>query len=89
MYSKTRPRRPALAAALAAALLALVPAGALASAQGVVLMKKWQMADKCAAQAHAAFPDYTPQANAQRDARMQQCLNSQNLPTREESEGRR
>jgi hypothetical protein len=70
--------------ALAACGLALLPSAAMASAQGLQVMRKWQQADKCAAQAHAAFPDYNPQANAKRDAMLEDCLNRQDLPPRQD-----
>jgi hypothetical protein len=69
---------------LAACGLALVPAAAMASQQGLQVMKKWQQADKCAAQAHTAFPDYNPQSNAKRDAALEECLDRQDLPPRED-----
>lgn len=68
---------------LAAGILALAPASAMASAQGIVVMKKWQLSDKCAKTAFAEFPDYNPQSNAKREARLRQCLDSQNLPPRD------
>lgn len=70
---------------LAAALLALIliPAAALASQQGVVVVQKWKLSDKCTQQAQAAFPDFTPEANAKREAKLQECLAGQNLPPRE------
>ena len=69
----------------AAALIALllIPAAALASQQGVVVVQKWKMSDKCTQQAQAAFPDYTPEANAKREAKLKECLAAQNLPPRE------
>jgi hypothetical protein len=70
-----------IAAALVALLL--IPAAALASQQGVVVVQKWKMSDKCAQQAQAAFPDFTPEANAKREAKLKECLAAQNLPPRE------
>jgi hypothetical protein len=69
----------------AAALLALlmIPAAAFASQQGVVVVQKWKLADKCTQQAQAAFPDFTPEANAKREAKLKECLNGQNLPPRD------
>jgi hypothetical protein len=69
----------------AAALLALllIPAAASASQQGVVVVQRWKMADKCTQAAQAAFPDFTPEANAKREAKLKECLNGQNLPPRE------
>lgn len=69
--------------ALALSFLALAPAAAGASQQGVIAMKKWKAMDSCAAQAQTAFPDFTPEALAQRDAKLKECLAAQNLPPRE------
>jgi len=74
------------AAALVALLL--IPATASASQQGVVVVQKWKLADKCTQQAQAAFPDYTPEANAKREAKLKECLNGQNLPPREDAPSR-
>jgi hypothetical protein len=63
--------------------LVLLPAAALASQQGVVVVQKWKLSDKCSQQAQAAFPDFTPEANAKRDAKLKECLAGQNLPPRE------
>ncbi len=40
----------------------------------------WSQMDKCAQAAHKAFPDYTREANAKREAARQKCLRSGNLP---------
>ncbi len=73
---------------LAAALVLLVPLAlaapaARASQQGALEIKKWHIMDVCAKQAQAAFPDFTAESNAKRDAALQQCLAGQNLPPRE------
>ena len=69
---------------IAAALLlvALAAGAAHASQQGIVVEQKWKVMDKCAQQAQIAFPDFTPEANAKRDARLKDCLAGQNLPPR-------
>jgi hypothetical protein len=64
-------------------ILALAPAAALASQQGVAVAQKWKMMDKCTQQAQAAFPDFTPEASDKRDAKLKECLAGQNLPPRE------
>lgn len=69
--------------ALALLLLGLAPSAASASQQGVIATKKWKAMDTCASQAQAAFPDFTPEANAKRDARLKECLAGQALPPRE------
>ena len=64
-------------------VLAVAPAAATASQQGTVVMKKWQAMDKCTERSYAAFPDYTTQSNARREALLRACLDGQNLPPRE------
>ena len=53
-----------------------------ASQQGVQVIKNWKSSDKCAQQAQAAFPDFTPESNAKRDAKLKQCLEGQRLAPR-------
>ena len=53
-----------------------------ASQQGVVVEKGWKGMDNCARQAQTAFPDFTAEANAKRDAKLKECLAGQNLPPR-------
>jgi hypothetical protein len=67
----------------AVALLALTATAASASQQGLVVTRQWHAMDLCAKQAQAAFPDFTADANAKRDAALQRCLAGQNLPPRE------
>lgn len=62
----------------------LCSAGAAeASQQGQVVTSYWKIADKCAKQAQAAYPDYNAEANAKRDAQLKACLNASNLPPRQ------
>lgn len=68
--------------AIAVALIALAPAAATATQQGDIVAKQWKAMDLCAKKAHDAFPDFTPEANAKRDAQLQACLEGQNLPPR-------
>ncbi len=64
-------------------LLALVvPAAATQTQQGLIVVKRWAAMDNCAKQAQAAFPDFTAADNAKREARLQACLEGQNLPSR-------
>ena len=70
-----------LAPALVILALAAVPAAA--SQQGTAAMKNWKTMDLCARQAQAAFPDFTADANAKRDAKLKDCLAGKNLPPRE------
>ena len=70
--------------ALIALFMALtMPVTAMAFTQyGQQMMRTWKAEDRCAAAALKAFPDYTPEGNAKRDAQMKLCLSSQNLPPR-------
>ena len=65
-----------------AVALALAPGLAAASQPGVQVIKNWKSSDKCAQQAQAAFPDFTPEANAKRDAKLKECLEGQRLAPR-------
>ena len=67
---------------LIAALLLFAGTGE-ASQQGQVVMNNWKAADKCAKQAQAAYPDYSAEANAKRDAKLKECLNAGNLTPRQ------
>ena len=66
---------------IALLVLFLAPA-ALASQQGVVAIRNWKLMDQCAKQAHDAYPDFTAEADAKRDAKLEECLESKNLPPR-------
>jgi hypothetical protein len=68
---------------LLAAGLAFLSGTADATQQGTSAILKWKTMDNCAKQAQAAFPDFTPDSNAKRDAKLQDCLNANNLPPRE------
>jgi hypothetical protein len=70
-------------ACLWAGVLALLAGSAHATGQGTTAMQKWKTMDVCAKQAQAAFPDFTPDSNAKRDAKLRDCLNANNLPPRE------
>ena len=65
-----------------AVAFALAPGLAAASQPGVQVIKNWKSSDKCAQQAQAAFPDFTPEANAKRDAKLKECLEGQRLAPR-------
>ena len=69
-------------AVLSVALL-LVTATAEASQQGQFVFNYWKAADKCAKQAQLAFPDYSAESNAKRDAKLKECLNASNLAPRQ------
>lgn len=70
--------------AFATSLIVLAaPITAMAYTQyGQQMMRGWAVSDKCAAQAQKAFPDFTPESNAKRDAQMKTCLSGSNLPPR-------
>ena len=48
-------------------------------------MKNWKTMDLCAKQAQDAFPDFTADAQAKRDAKLKDCLAGKNLPPRDPS----
>ena len=70
-----------LAGCLGAAALLLAPP-ALATQSGIVAMRNWKVMDECARKAQEAFPDFTQEGNAKRDARLKECLAQHNLPPR-------
>jgi len=72
-----------LAIRLFVAALALAPLVAGASQQGVVVGRNWRSMDQCAKEAQTAFPDFTAEANAKRDARLNECLANKNMPPRQ------
>ena len=62
--------------------LCLVSGGAFASRSGQAAIKKWSAMDQCEREAQAAFPDYSAEAVAKRDAKLNECLESKSLPPR-------
>lgn len=64
-------------------VLGLSAGPAEATSQGMGAIARWKTMDTCAKQAQAAFPDFTPDANAKREAKLKDCLNANNLPPRE------
>jgi hypothetical protein len=77
-------QRAALAAFVAAFAM---PATALAvTSQAKQVMQTWASSNRCAQTAQRAFPDFTPEANAKRDALMKRCLAGSNLPPRQSLE---
>ena len=65
--------------------VALVSAGSSANAtqQGQGALIKWKGMDVCAKQAQDAYPDFSAESNAKRDAKLKACLNAQGLPPRQ------
>ena len=64
-------------------LCALLATPAVASQQGATAVTNWKSMDRCAREAQTAFPDFTAEANAKRDARLKDCLAGKNLPPRQ------
>jgi hypothetical protein len=89
MYTDSSLRRPIPAgkpmSRIAVLLLpiALVAGAAQASQQGVLVLKNWKGMDNCTKTAQTAFPDFTAEANAKRDAMVKDCLARQNFAPRE------
>jgi hypothetical protein len=65
--------------------LLLAPFGVGATQQGQSAMRSWKAMDNCARQAQTAYPDFSPEANAKRDAKLKECLSGNGLPPREPS----
>ena len=72
-----------LAYSLTTVLLFSIGTAEAATYQGSLVNKNWRTADNCAKQAQAAYPDYSAESNAKRDAQLKACLNSYNLAPRE------
>jgi len=72
-----------LCPALLLVAFAAAPGSATATQQGVVTLQNWKSMDLCTKEAQAAFPDFTAEANAKRDAKLKECLAGKNLPPRE------
>jgi hypothetical protein len=60
----------------------LWPLSAGATQQGQSALRGWKTADSCARQAQTAYPDFSAESNAKRDARLKECLNANGLPPR-------
>src|SRR5271169_6339086 len=65
------------------AVLLLLIGTAEASQQALGVVSSWKGADKCAKQAQVAYPDYSAEANAKRDAALKACLSAGNLAPRQ------
>jgi hypothetical protein len=55
---------------------------AQATQQGQAALRSWKMMDVCTRQAQAAYPEYSAESNAKRDAKLKECLNGNGLPPR-------
>jgi len=62
---------------LALVLLTVAPAAAVPRTESTSV---WAIADRCAREAARLFPDYTPQANADRENYRRACLRANNEP---------
>jgi hypothetical protein len=71
------------AGGLLAMVLLPAPSAHATSPNATAAIKKWKAMDSCAVQAQTAFPDFTADSNAKRDAKLKECLAGQNLPPRE------
>ena len=60
----------------------LWPLSAGATQQGQSALRGWKTADSCAKQAQTAYPDFSAESNAKRDAKLKECLNANGLPPR-------
>ena len=81
--SATGQRQLMIRIAVLAGALMVAAASAQASQQGTQTLRNWKAADLCTKKAQQAFPDYTPESNAKRDAALKRCLETQNLPPRQ------
>jgi hypothetical protein len=61
----------------------LSAASAGATQQGQSALRSWKVMDSCARQAQSAYPDFSAEANAKRDAKLKDCLNANGLPPRQ------
>jgi hypothetical protein len=67
----------------AAVLLSFIGTAEAVTVQGQLVNTNWRTADKCAKQAQAAYPDYSAESNAKRDAKLKESLSIYNLAPRE------
>ena len=65
-----------------AVLLGLGAPSAHATQAGQQAIRNWGAMDQCAKDAQSAFPDYSADAYAKRDAKLKECLEGKNLPPR-------
>ena len=61
----------------------LWPLSVGATQQGQQALRGWKTADSCAKQAQTAYPDFSADSNAKRDAKLKECLNFNSLPPRQ------
>ncbi len=63
------------------AALVLSAVGAQATQSGQAALQHWKVMDVCAKQAQTAYPEYSTESNAKRDAKLK--LNANHLPPRQ------
>jgi hypothetical protein len=80
---KPRATNPALGAIPFVLLVLFAGSAAAATQPGFTAMANWKAMDNCARQAQEAFPDFTADSNAKRDAKLKECLGASNLPPRQ------
>jgi hypothetical protein len=80
---KASSTNPALGAICFALLMFFAGTAAAATQEGNQAMANWKAMDLCAKRAQAAFPDFTADSNAKRDAKLKECLSGANLPPRQ------
>jgi membrane protease subunit (stomatin/prohibitin family) len=66
-----------------AATFVLSAVGAQATQQGQTALRGWKQMDNCTRQAQAAYPEFSADSNAKRDAKLKECLNAYGLPPRQ------
>jgi hypothetical protein len=65
------------------AALVLSAGASQATQSGQAALQSWKVMDVCAKQAQAAYPEYSTESNAKRDAKLKECLNANHLPPRQ------
>ena len=65
------------------AAFAVSTAAVQATQPGQSVLTNWKIMDACAKQAQTAYPEYNAEANAKRDAKLNECLRTNILPPRQ------
>jgi hypothetical protein len=65
------------------AALVLSAVSAQATQSGQAALQNWKVMDVCSKQAQTAYPEYSTESNAKRDAKLKECLNANHLPPRQ------
>jgi len=80
---ETRSTNPPLGAISFVLLMFFAGTAAAATQAGNQALINWKVMDLCAKRAQAAFPEFTADSNAKRDAKLKECLSGANLPPRQ------